>query len=232
MNELCLDNYQEILQYMTLKDLCCFKLLNKTYFHVFKHVKIDTIWTKCITCKCIEKSYLDSFAIINIYEEMIRYIPYPNSKIIPPNVKLLLDFKIIDGKYCLKYPIKFKINDKEFISYQILSSKKINFIYNNDMNNQLYIDEYHLNHKLSRRKPIKNLKKHKGKYILKLVDVDQMQKNTIVMHPLPRVDEISPEVDTSKHAVYFKQAKYGLLIRMALLKRLLSEKTYGTKNHG
>jgi len=39
----------------------------------------------------------------------------------------------------------------------------------------------------------------------------------IVMHPLPRVDEIAPEVDQTPHAVYFRQVRYGLITRMALL---------------
>ena len=38
-----------------------------------------------------------------------------------------------------------------------------------------------------------------------------------IMHPLPRVDEISTDVDTDPRAVYFEQARYGMLIRMALL---------------
>lgn len=63
--------------------------------------------------------------------------------------------------------------------------------------------------------------KLKGKYVLTLKEVDQMKKNSIVMHPLPRVDEISLEVDSSPKAAYFRQAKYGLLVRMALLQYLL-----------
>jgi aspartate carbamoyltransferase catalytic subunit len=43
----------------------------------------------------------------------------------------------------------------------------------------------------------------------------------IVMHPLPRVDEIHPEVDSTPHAAYFKQAFNGVLVRMALLGLLL-----------
>jgi aspartate carbamoyltransferase catalytic subunit len=45
--------------------------------------------------------------------------------------------------------------------------------------------------------------------------------NLIVMHPLPRVDEIAPEVDDTPHALYFKQAFNGVLVRMALLGLLL-----------
>lgn len=42
-------------------------------------------------------------------------------------------------------------------------------------------------------------------------------KDMIVMHPLPRLTEISPEVDTTEHAIYFKQAFNGVPVRMALL---------------
>jgi aspartate carbamoyltransferase catalytic subunit len=45
-----------------------------------------------------------------------------------------------------------------------------------------------------------------------------------IMHPLPRVTEIDPEVDTTPHAVYFKQAFNGIPIRMALLSLVTGEK--------
>jgi len=52
------------------------------------------------------------------------------------------------------------------------------------------------------------------------VDIDLLKyakKNLIIMHPLPRVTEIDPEVDKTPHAVYFKQAFNGVPVRMALL---------------
>jgi aspartate carbamoyltransferase catalytic subunit len=45
-------------------------------------------------------------------------------------------------------------------------------------------------------------------------------KDTVVMHPLPRVDELAPELDRDKRGIYFKQAAYGVPVRMALLKFL------------
>ena len=45
-------------------------------------------------------------------------------------------------------------------------------------------------------------------------------KDTVVMHPLPRVDELSPELDKDRRGIYFKQAAYGVPIRMALLEFL------------
>lgn len=54
--------------------------------------------------------------------------------------------------------------------------------------------------------------------------------NLIVMHPLPRVDEIAPEVDETSHALYFKQAFNGVLVRMALLGLLLDADFEGGVN--
>ncbi len=64
--------------------------------------------------------------------------------------------------------------------------------------------------------------KFKGCYQIDRKFADKMKEQSILMHPLPRVDEILPEVDTSPRAVYFRQAHYGLLIRMALLKHILT----------
>lgn len=50
-----------------------------------------------------------------------------------------------------------------------------------------------------------------------------MRPGAILMHPLPRIDEITPDVDDLPQAVYFKQARYGLLVRMALLEWVLDE---------
>lgn len=60
-----------------------------------------------------------------------------------------------------------------------------------------------------------------SKYILTPDIVQTMKPNAIVMHPLPRVDEIPKEVDDDPRARYFEQAKNGLYIRMALLYLLL-----------
>ena len=61
-----------------------------------------------------------------------------------------------------------------------------------------------------------------GMYTITHALADTMKEGAIIMHPLPRVDEISLDTDTSPHAAYFKEAYYGLLIRMALLKHLFS----------
>ncbi len=62
-----------------------------------------------------------------------------------------------------------------------------------------------------------------SKYILTLDCVKTMKKDAIIMHPLPRVDEIPKEVDNDPRARYFEQAQNGLYIRMALLYLLLQK---------
>jgi aspartate carbamoyltransferase catalytic subunit len=61
----------------------------------------------------------------------------------------------------------------------------------------------------------------KGVYRIDRSALDLMRAKAIVMHPLPRVDEIAPEVDADPRAAYFRQARNGLFIRMALLDWLL-----------
>ncbi len=61
----------------------------------------------------------------------------------------------------------------------------------------------------------------RGKYIIDKSVLDTMQDHAVIMHPLPRVDEIDPAVDQDPRAAYFRQAHNGLYVRMALLRMLL-----------
>jgi len=65
--------------------------------------------------------------------------------------------------------------------------------------------------------------RQRGRYIITRAVADSMKKGAIIIHPLPRIGEISPEVDDSPHAVYFRQIGYGLLVRMALLRTILTK---------
>ncbi len=58
-------------------------------------------------------------------------------------------------------------------------------------------------------------------YILDPAKMALAKEDTIVLHPLPRVNEITPEIDADKRAYYFTQAQYGMYVRMALLVKLL-----------
>jgi aspartate carbamoyltransferase catalytic subunit len=61
----------------------------------------------------------------------------------------------------------------------------------------------------------------KDSYILDAAKLEGAKRELIVLHPLPRVNEIAVEVDADPRAAYFKQAKYGMFARMALIASVL-----------
>jgi aspartate carbamoyltransferase catalytic subunit len=61
----------------------------------------------------------------------------------------------------------------------------------------------------------------KDSYILNMEKMALAKKDLIVLHPLPRVNEIAVEVDADPRAAYFEQARYGMFVRMALLASVL-----------
>lgn len=65
--------------------------------------------------------------------------------------------------------------------------------------------------------------KVKGSYKIGLDMLKKMKEDAIIMHPLPRLDEISPDVDSTRYAKYFTQAEYGKDTRAALLALILNE---------
>jgi aspartate carbamoyltransferase len=63
----------------------------------------------------------------------------------------------------------------------------------------------------------------KGAYVITAETLQRARERMIVMHPLPRVGEISMEVDDDPRAAYFRQMEYGLYVRMALLALVLGK---------
>ena len=59
-------------------------------------------------------------------------------------------------------------------------------------------------------------------YILDKAKMELAKSDMLVLHPLPRVNEISVEVDDDPRAAYFKQVQYGVYVRMALILTLLN----------
>ena len=114
----------------------------------------------------------------------------------PKALKVGSDIK----KYLTKHAIEYE--ETENLSAVI---RKVDVVYQTRIQKERFASE-------------KEYRKFKGCYTVDTGFVRRMKAQSIIMHPLPRVDEISPEVDRSPKAVYFKQAHYGLLIRMALLK--------------
>ncbi|HLL61189.1 MAG TPA: aspartate carbamoyltransferase [Candidatus Nitrosocosmicus sp.] len=73
---------------------------------------------------------------------------------------------------------------------------------------------------------LQEYKKIQGLYTIDENVLKRSKSNVSILHPLPRVDEISSSIDNTKNAVYFKQASYGKELRSALLSALLHEKPF------
>ena len=65
--------------------------------------------------------------------------------------------------------------------------------------------------------------KVKGAYVIDTATMKSAKQHMIVMHPLPRVTEISMDFDDDPRAAYFRQMEYGLYVRMALLAMVLGK---------
>ncbi|WP_029686349.1 aspartate carbamoyltransferase [Tatumella saanichensis] len=63
----------------------------------------------------------------------------------------------------------------------------------------------------------------KAQFVLRAADLDQARETMKVLHPLPRIDEIDTDVDSTPHAWYFQQAGNGIYARQALLALVLNE---------
>ena len=71
---------------------------------------------------------------------------------------------------------------------------------------------------------IKEYEKLKGSYVIDKTLLGKAKEGVVIMHPLPRVDEIATEVDSYKGAAYFRQVRNGVYVRMALLALVLGIK--------
>lgn len=70
---------------------------------------------------------------------------------------------------------------------------------------------------------LEEYEKSKGAYIITPATLSPAKKSLLLLHPFPRVDEITPDVDQDPRAMYFKQPQYGMYMRMALLASVLGK---------
>ena len=105
---------------------------------------------------------------------------------------------------------------KNNIKYEILSDfrdclDKIDVFYMTRIQKERFLD-------------VDEYEKLKGVYIINKKNIiGKCKKDMIILHPLPRVDEISTDLDSTKHALYFKQAKNGIPIRQAMMLKVLEK---------
>ena len=69
---------------------------------------------------------------------------------------------------------------------------------------------------------VREYDKVKGKFRISEDELPLLREDTIILHPLPRVDELSSAIDNTPHAKYFEQVYSGVILRMAVLKMILS----------
>ena len=126
-------------------------------------------------------------------------------------------------KFILISPDELKI--PEYIKEQVLEKNKIEYIETNDL--EEYMNEldilYMTRVQRERFFDEEEYLRLKDSYILNNEKLINAKEDLCIMHPLPRVNEISTEVDGDPRAAYFRQVKYGKYIRMALILKLLNQ---------
>lgn len=117
----------------------------------------------------------------------------------------------------LKIPteIKMELEDKNIIFEELSQLEEvlpeIDILYVTRIQKERFSDEM-------------EYEKVKGSYILKKSMLENVKTNLKIMHPLPRVNEISTDIDETKYAYYFKQAENGVYVRQAIVALILGEK--------
>ena len=124
-------------------------------------------------------------------------------------------------KFVLISPDELKI--PEYIKEEVLQKNNIEYIETNDI--EEYMDKLDILYMTRVQKERffneEDYIRLKDYYILDKNKLEKAKQDLCIMHPLPRVNEISTEVDDDPRACYFKQVRYGKYIRMALILKLL-----------
>ncbi len=126
-------------------------------------------------------------------------------------------------KFVLISPNELKI--PEYLKQDILDKKNIEYIETESLEENinkldiLYMTRVQKERFLNEEEYIRL----KDVYILDNQKLEKAKKDLCILHPLPRVNEISTEIDDDPRAAYFRQAEYGKYMRMAIILKLLKE---------
>ena len=127
-------------------------------------------------------------------------------------------------KFVLISPEELKL--PEYVKEDILDKNNIQYVETNDI--EEYLGDLDILYMTRVQKERffneEDYLRLKDYYILNKEKLEKAKKDLCILHPLPRVNEISVEVDDDPRACYFKQARYGKYIRMALILKLLDIK--------
>ncbi len=127
-------------------------------------------------------------------------------------------------KFILISPNELKL--PEYIKKDVLDKNNISYIETNDIEEYLKDLDILYMTRVQKERFFNEADyiRLKDYYILNEEKLKKAKKDLCILHPLPRVNEIAVEVDNDKRACYFKQARYGVYIRMALILKLLEVK--------
>ena len=127
-------------------------------------------------------------------------------------------------KFVLISPEELKT--PEYVKTDILKKNNIEFIETNDIEEHIEKLDILYMTRVQRERFFneEDYLRLKDYYILDKNKLEKAKKDLCIMHPLPRVNEISTEVDDDPRACYFKQVAYGKYIRMALILKMLDIK--------
>lgn len=171
------------------------------------------------------QAILDSYTIYKHFRKM-------------ENLKIAVAGDLLNGRTCkslVKLMSQFKGNKFYFVSHERLSfpesfkkelkSRKIEFVEAQNLEDVVSeVDVLYMTRVQKERFADEKLfNKVKNACTLTEILADKMKEDAIIMHPLPRVDEIEVGVDKNKRAKYFEQARNGLYTRMALLVNFFSK---------
>ena len=170
--------------------------------------------TDLLTIKC-EKGRLDNLVVglcgdlkfgrtvHSLITAMVRY----------PNIK-----------FVLISPDELKI--PEYLKKEVIEKNNIEYVETKDISE--YMDKLDILYMTRVQKERffneEDYLRLKDYYILNKEKLEKAKEDLCIMHPLPRVNEISTDVDDDPRAAYFRQARYGKYIRMALILKLLEVK--------
>lgn len=125
-------------------------------------------------------------------------------------------------RFVLISPDELKIPD--YLRKEVLDEKNIDYIETNNL--EKYLPELDILYMTRVQKERffneEDYIRLKDSFILDAEKMKLAKKNMYVLHPLPRVNEISTDVDNDERAVYFKQVQFGVYARMALIMTLLN----------
>ena len=124
-------------------------------------------------------------------------------------------------KFVLISPEELKI--PEYVKEEILDKNNIPYIETNDIETNMHELDILYMTRVQRERFFneEDYLRLKDYYILNEAKLKKAKEDLCIMHPLPRVNEISVEVDDDPRACYFKQVRYGKYIRMALILKML-----------